>query len=59
MQRSASSPGYLELLELVEHALANDVAVTALVAEPRSFVHEDNLDVYGLADASSTETFRS
>jgi hypothetical protein len=51
-----SSPGYLELLGLVEHALANDVAVTALVAAPRSFVHEDNLDAYGLTDAPGSQT---
>jgi hypothetical protein len=50
-----SSPSYLELVGLVEHALANDVPVVELVSAPRSFVHEDNLDAYGLDDAPGSD----
>jgi hypothetical protein len=51
----ASSPLYLELTALVEHALANDVSVVSLVSAPRGFVHEDNLDAYDLTSAPSTD----
>jgi hypothetical protein len=45
----STSPSYLELVAAVEDALANDVPVKSLIAGDRGFVHEDNLDVYGLA----------
>jgi hypothetical protein len=45
----SSSPSYLELVAAVEDALANDVPVKSLIAGDRGFVHEDNLDAYGLA----------
>jgi hypothetical protein len=47
----ATSPSYLELIAAVEDALANDVPVKSLVSGDRGFVHEDNLDAYGLASA--------
>lgn len=50
-----SSPLYLELLALVENALANDVPIVSLVSAPQSFVHEDNLDAYGLSSAPSSD----
>jgi hypothetical protein len=50
-----SSGVYLELVALVEDALANDVSIVSLVSEPRSFVHEDNLDAYGLDSAPSSD----
>jgi hypothetical protein len=50
-----SSGVYLELVALVEDALANDVPIVSLVSEPRSFVHEDNLDAYGLDSAPSSD----
>jgi hypothetical protein len=50
-----SSPLYLELVALVEHALANDVPVVSLVSAPQSFVHEDNLDAYDLSSAPSSD----
>jgi hypothetical protein len=50
-----SSPLYLELTALVEHALANDVSVVSLVSAPRGFVHEDNFDAYELASAPSAD----
>jgi hypothetical protein len=50
-----TSPHYLELIALVEHALANDLPVLSLVASPQSFVHEDNLDAYGLDDPPSSD----
>jgi hypothetical protein len=51
-----SSANYLELVALVEDALANDVPIVSLVSEPRSFVHEDNLDAYGLDSAPSSDS---
>lgn len=44
----ATSPRFLELLAYVEDALANEVPVTSLVSGERGFVHQDNLDAYGL-----------
>jgi len=49
-----SSPTFMELLAFVEDALANDRPVTSLIAGDRGFVHEDNLDAYGLADPPGT-----
>jgi hypothetical protein len=45
----ATSPSYLELIAAVDDALANDVPVKALVSGDRGFVHEGNLEAYGLA----------
>jgi hypothetical protein len=50
-----TSGNYLELVALVEDALANDVPVVSLVSAPRSFVHEDNLEPYGLDTAPSSD----
>ncbi len=50
-----SSPLYLELIALVENALANDVPIVSLVSAPQSFVHEDDLDAYGLTSAPSSD----
>jgi hypothetical protein len=50
-----SSPLYLELTAFVEHALANDIPVVSLVSAPEGFVHEDNLDAYGLTSAPSSD----
>jgi hypothetical protein len=44
----ATSPRYLELLAFIEDALANDMPVTSFVSGQRGFVHQDNLDAYGL-----------
>jgi hypothetical protein len=52
----ARSPLYLELVALVEHALANDVSVVALVSAPQGFVHRDNLDAYELESAAGSDT---
>ena len=52
----ASSPRYLELVAFVEHVLANDVSVVSMLSSSESFVHEDNLDAYGLTSATSSET---
>jgi hypothetical protein len=51
----ARSPLYLELVALVEHALASDVAVMELVSAPQGFVHRDNLDAYELASAPGSD----
>jgi hypothetical protein len=51
----ATSPSYLELLAAVEDALANDVPVTALISGDRGFVHEDNLEAYGLSSLPGGE----
>ncbi len=48
----ASSPSYLELIAAVEDALASDVSVKSLISGDRGFVHEDNLEKYGLASIS-------
>lgn len=50
-----TSPSYLELLAAVEDALANDVPVKSLVAGDRGFVHEDNLESYGLSSVPGGE----
>jgi hypothetical protein len=43
-----TSPDFLELLALVENALAEHTPVTDFIAGERGFVHRDNLDAYGL-----------
>jgi hypothetical protein len=55
----STSPSYLELLAVVEDALANDVAVKALVSGDRGFVHEDNLAAYDLASLPGNTAVRA
>jgi hypothetical protein len=52
----ATSPSYLELLALIEDALENDVPVTSLVSGDRGFVHQENLDAYGLSSIPENAT---
>lgn len=54
----ASSPRYLELVAFVEHALAERVAVTELIAGPIGFVHRDNAAAYGLDELDGSELVR-
>jgi len=50
-----SSPSFMELIAFVEDALANDRPITSLLAGDRGFVHEDNIDAYGLASPPGTD----
>jgi hypothetical protein len=51
----ATSPRYLELLAYAADALENDPPVRDLVAGTRGFVHEDNVDAYGLDSVSGSD----
>jgi hypothetical protein len=48
----ATSPRFLELIAYVEDALETRAPVRDLVAGERGFIHEDNLDAYGLDSLS-------
>ncbi len=52
----ATSPRFLELIAYVEDALESGAPVQDLVAGERGFVHEDNLDAYGLDSLSGSGT---
>jgi hypothetical protein len=51
----ATSPRYLELLAYVADALESDPPVRDLVSGTRGFVHEDNVDAYGLDSVSGSD----
>jgi hypothetical protein len=52
----ATSPRFLELIAYVEDALESQAPVRDLVAGRRGFVHEDNLEAYGLDSLSGSGT---
>jgi hypothetical protein len=51
----ATSARYLELLAYVADALENDPPVRDLVSGTRGFVHEDNVEAYGLDSVSGSD----
>jgi hypothetical protein len=51
----ATSPRYLELLAYVADALENDPPVRDLVSGTRGFVHEDNVEAYGLDSVGGSD----